>query len=284
MGMQEKSLAEQLGYAPDARLIIVNCDDLGSSHAANVATFEAMDRGIASSATLMVPCPWAYEAVEMFRGRDIGVHLTFTAEYPGYRWRSLTGGASLHDADGFLPHGIQAVWDRANLDDVRRECRAQIDQALAWGVDITHLDTHMGTMALDPRFHEIFLDMAVEYRLPVRMVNPLDDARAAFQSRAPARDRGLLYPDNWISYWARPMDPLMRKLMPRLEPGITEWMLHPVVDGPELRGYDPEQHHVRSSDYACAVDPKIKAFIAAEGFEIISYRPLRELQRGTVPA
>jgi predicted glycoside hydrolase/deacetylase ChbG (UPF0249 family) len=279
MDVQEKSLSEQLGYGPDERLLIINCDDLGSSHAANVATYEAMTRGIASSATLMVPCPWAYEAVRMFAGMDIGVHLTLTAEYPGYRWRSLTGAASLHDADGYLPRTIKAVWDNARLEDVRAECRAQIDQAHAWGVDVTHLDTHMGTMALDPRYFEIFLDLAEAYRLPVRMVNPLDDARAAYRSREPARARGLLFPDNWVSYWARPMDPLMRKLMPRLEPGITEFMLHPVVDGPELRGYDPEQHPVRSGDYACAVDPQIAQFIAGEGFKTISYRPLRELQR-----
>ncbi len=215
----------------------------------------------------------------MFEGRDIGIHLTLMAEYPGYRWRSLTGAASLHDADGYMPNNIRAVWDRADLADVRAECRAQIDQALAWGVDPTHLDCHMGTMQLDPRYHEIYLDLAVEYCLPVRMVNPLDDARAAFRSRDPATALGLLYPDNWISYWARPMDPLMRKLMPRLEPGITEWMLHPVVDGPELQGYDPEQHTVRSTDYECAVDPAMKAFIAGEGFEIISYRPLWDLQR-----
>ncbi|HTX50229.1 MAG TPA: ChbG/HpnK family deacetylase, partial [Caulobacteraceae bacterium] len=115
------SLVERLGYAPDARLVIVNCDDIGSSHAANLASLEAIEEGVATSATLMVPCPWALEAARMFRGKDVGVHLTLTAEYPGYRWRSLTGAASLHDAEGFLPRTSAEVWARADVADVARE-------------------------------------------------------------------------------------------------------------------------------------------------------------------
>src|SRR5580658_6967697 len=140
-----KSLVERLGYPADARLVILNCDDIGSSHSANVASLEAMEKGVASSATLMVPCPWAKEAAVMFKGEDVGVHLTLTAEYPHYRWRSLTGAASLHDADGAQPRTTAEVWAKADLGDVRRELRAQIDQALAWGVDVTHVDSHMGT-------------------------------------------------------------------------------------------------------------------------------------------
>lgn len=79
-----EALAQHLGDPRDTRYLIINCDDLGSSHAANVASLKAMDEGIATSATLMVPCPWAREAAEMFKGRDVGVHLTLTAEYPGY--------------------------------------------------------------------------------------------------------------------------------------------------------------------------------------------------------
>ena len=81
--MGQPSLAERLGYGAEDRLLIVNCDDLGSSHAANVATFRSMAYGVATSATLMVPCPWAREAARMFRGYPVGVHLTLTCEYRG---------------------------------------------------------------------------------------------------------------------------------------------------------------------------------------------------------
>ena len=133
------SLAERLGHAPDARLLIVNCDDLGSSRSSNVAVYDALREGIATSATLMVPCPWAREAAAQSAGLDVGVHLTLTAEYPGYRWRSLTNARSLHDKDGFLPRTAEEVWTNADPADAEAECRAQIEQALAWGVDVTGL-------------------------------------------------------------------------------------------------------------------------------------------------
>src|SRR5262249_28645616 len=150
-----EQLARHMGHKPDTRYLIINCDDVGSSHSANVAALKALDEGIATSATLMVPCPWAREASEMFKGRDLGVHLTLTAEYPGYAWGSLTGRTSLHDRDGFLPRKTKHAVAQARSEDVRAECRAQIEQALAWGIDVTHLDAHMGVANIPP-FAEIF--------------------------------------------------------------------------------------------------------------------------------
>ena len=146
MEMNKPNLVERLGYRPESRLLIVNCDDLGSSHSANVATFRSMVYGVASSATLMVPCPWAREAARMFKGLSVGVHLTLTSEYRGYRWRGLTNGASLHDDEGFFPATTEEALQRVDAEDARAECRAQIERALSWGVEVTHLDTHMGVL------------------------------------------------------------------------------------------------------------------------------------------
>ncbi|MDE2487021.1 MAG: polysaccharide deacetylase family protein [Alphaproteobacteria bacterium] len=278
------NLAQRLGHGPDARLVIINCDDLGSSHAANLASLEAMERGIATSGTLMVPCPWAYEAVELFRGKDVGVHLTLTAEYPTYRWRALTGAASLHDEQGFLPRTVAEVVQRADPYEVRRECRAQIEQALAWGVDVTHLDSHMGTVQLDPRFFEIYAELASEFRLPLRMVGPSGDERLGFGARARAAALGLVFTDLLFAQWGRPTDEQMRSEFPKLSPGVSEFLLHPVQDGPELRGYDLTEAEIRVNDYACAMDPEIARLIAAERLTPISFRPLRELQRSGAPA
>ena len=280
MEARVQSLVERLGYPADARLVILNCDDLGSSHSANVAALEAVEKGVASSATLMVPCPWAKEGVELFQGKDVGVHLTLTAEYPTYRWRSLTGAASLHDADGTLPRTIQEVWAKAKLEDVRAECRAQIDQALAWGVDVTHLDSHMGTLQMEPRYYEVYLGLAAEYRLPVRMANKGADERLGFAMRAPAKELGLEHPDAFFFRWGDNTKELLKRRVPGMGAGVTEFILHPVLDGPELRAYDLEAAQVRVDDHACALDPEVRAFLAAEKVEAISFRPLRDLQRG----
>lgn len=192
------SLAERLGYSSADRILIVNCDDVGSSHGANVASAAAMRKGWASSATLMVPCPWAQEAVAMFAGLDVGVHLTLTAEYLGYRWRSLTGAKSLHDEDGFLPLTAQEVWANAKLAEVEAECRAQIEQALAWGVDVTHIDNRMGTMQMDSRYYPILLKLAVEFDLPLRMAGASEEKRLGFSCREPARSAGRVFPDTFV--------------------------------------------------------------------------------------
>ncbi|HEX3916862.1 MAG TPA: polysaccharide deacetylase family protein [Caulobacteraceae bacterium] len=273
------SLIQRLGYAADARLAIVNCDDLGSSHAANLAALEAVERGVATSATLMVPCPWALEGARLFAGRDVGVHLTLTAEYPTYRWRSLTGAASLHDAEGFLPRTAQEVWDRAEFADVARECRAQIDQALAWGVDVTHLDSHMGVNQSNARYYDLYLELAAEYRLPLRMAGRNAEAALGFAVRAPAAALGLVHPDDFVFRWKDSTAALLKRRLPVMSPGLTEFLLHPVLDGPELRGYDFDAAQVRVDDHACAIDPEIAALFAAEQVARISFRPLRELQR-----
>ena len=279
--MQERSqtLAERLGYGPDARLVIINCDDIGSSHSANLASLEAMEKGVATSTTLMVPCPWAKEAVELFKGKDVGVHVTLTAEYPTYRWRSLTGAASLHDADGCMPATIEAVWAKADLEDVARECRAQIDQALAWGVDVTHLDSHMGTLQLEPRYFDLYLQLGEAYRLPLRMAGQRAEGRMGFPVRAAAASRGIVHTAEFVFRWKDSTAELMARRVPQMAPGVTEFLLHPVLDGPELRAYDFDAAQVRVDDHAGAIRPETAALLAAEGVERISFRPLRDLQR-----
>lgn len=272
------TLAERLGFSSDAKLLIVNCDDLGSSASANRAIGEVMRRGAASSSTLMVPCPWALDGVRRAQDGGIGVHLTLTAEYPAYRWRSLTGASSLHDAEGCLPTTAEAVWDRADLADVRAECRAQIEQAYAWGVDVTHLDTHMGVMQLERRYFEIFLDLAAEYRLPIRMFGVRTEERLGFAARTAARTEGILCPDHMIDVWGRPRGSVAERLA-NLRPGVTELFLHPVEDGPELRAYDPTHTDIRTGDYAEMLSPTFSALIDAAGARLISFAALRDLQR-----
>ena len=275
------ALAERLGYGAGARLLIVNCDDLGSSHAANVAIAESIRRGIATSATLMVPCPWAREAAEMCAGLDVGIHLTLTCEYPGYRWRALTAAASLHDQDGFMPKTAAEVWQKADLADIERECRAQIDAALSWGVDVTHLDAHMGTMQIHPAYYDIYVRLAADYRLPLRMVGKTADAALGFSCRDTAAANGIVFTDHFIMpVWRAPTLPQFRDKLAALEPGVSEIFAHPVEDGPELRGYDKEEADTRAGDYVTMFDAGLRALIEENGIVPIGFRPLRDLMRG----
>ncbi len=273
------SLAERLGYNADDRILIVNCDDIGSSHACNVAAERSIREGWATSATLMVPCPWAKEAVERFADLDVGVHLTLTAEYPDYRWRALTGAKSLHDKDGYLPTGIREVYANARLEDVEAECRAQIDQALAWGVDVTHIDNHMGTLSYDERYNAIFLKLAVDYDLPLRLGSESAEKQLSYSPRRMASEARRLYPDRFVMQWGRPTREVLHEYLPTLRPGITEFCMHPVEDGPELQGYDKTQAWIRTHDYGCLMDEELRGMIRKADAKLISYRPLREAMR-----
>jgi chitin disaccharide deacetylase len=274
------SLVERLGYGLDERLLIVNCDDLGSSHSANVAIEHAVRESFATSATLMVPCPWAYEAAQTCRDLDVGVHLTLTAEYPGYRWRALTGGRTLHNADGFLPAMAGEVFAYADVSEARAECRAQIEQALSWGLDVTHLDSHMGSVQTDPRFYAIYLDLAAEFDLPLRMVSAGGERRLGFPCRGPASERDIVHPDHFVSPpWPEPTRPVLERLLAELRPGVTEVYLHPVADGADLRAYDPANAHIRAGDDANFRHAALRRLVEDSGVTLISYRPLRDLQR-----
>jgi hypothetical protein len=272
-------LAQRLGHGPDDRLLIVNCDDLGSSASANRATEAALAAGLATSATLMVPCPWALDAVRRGLAGGVGVHLTLTCEYPGYRWRALTGAASLHDEEGFMPASAEAVWAQADLDEVRAESRAQIDQAYGWGVDVTHLDAHMGAMQVDPRFFAILLELGRAYDLPVRMWGERAERQLGFPGRAQAAAEGLVFPDNLLTTWGKPAKAAFADILSKLKPGVTEVYVHPVEDGPELRGYDLTQAQIRVDDYACLLDPDLRRLAAELGVTLIDFGPLRDLQR-----
>ena len=278
----QNSLAKRLGYAAGDRLLIVNCDDLGVSRAANVATSRAMVEGVATSATLMVPCPYGREAAGMFAGMDIGVHLTLTSEYPWYRWGSLTGRSSLHDDDGYFPRTTTAAIKRMEAQDVRAECRAQIDCALGWGIDVTHLDSHMHAVEARADLFDVYLDLAVEYGLPLRMITPAQSERLGlvrFHSAERAAARGIIFNDHLVHPWPRPTRDVFFEALPGLPAGISEIFAHPVLDGEELRGYGPGYADLRVHDATCLIDPAVRDLIGQQGFKPISYRPLRELQR-----
>lgn len=277
------SLAERLGYGPEDGLLIVNCDDLGVTHSANVASYRSLVYGVATSATLMVPCPWAREAASLCKDMPIGVHLTLTSEYAGYRWRGLTNGPSLRDHDGFLPATTKAALRQITFADARSECRAQIETALSWGIDVTHLDTHMNVLQSETGFYDIYLDLAQEFRLPVRMFSSQETDRQGFHARERAAARGLLFNEHSIYPWPRRTRDVFVEEIPRLPPGVSEIFAHPALDSEELRGCDTRNADIRVHDAACLTDPAVLELLDRHAIKRISFRDLRDLQRQDMP-
>jgi predicted glycoside hydrolase/deacetylase ChbG (UPF0249 family) len=272
------TLAERLGYAADARLVIFNCDDLGSCRSANVAIYQALRDGLATTATLMVPCPWARDAAAMYRGEDVGVHLTLNSEWSNYRWGPITHSPSLLDGDGGFPRTVEDVWDHADLDEVRKECRAQVERAIYWGFDVTHLDSHMGTMQLRPAFFDVYLETAIDFGLPLRMAPAAAERLIGFPYRKVAEREGILFPDHFV-YTNVGSRMQIEAAVASLLPGVTEIYVHPAVDSDELRSSHPDWE-MRVDDHALVTtDEAFANSIATSGATLISYRAIRDLQR-----
>jgi predicted glycoside hydrolase/deacetylase ChbG (UPF0249 family) len=273
------TLAERLGYGPEDRLLIINCDDLGSTYAANVGCFEALRNGLATSSTLMVPCPWAREAASRYLGEDVGVHLTLNAEYDLYRWGPITQSPSLLDGDGGFPRTIEDVWDHADLDEVRRELRAQVERAILWGFDVSHLDSHMGALQLRPEFFDVYLDLAVEFGLPLRLSGVSTERLIGFPFRELATEQGVLFPDHFIHVRGVGSRRSIERVVRDLRPGVTEFYVHPAIDTAELRALAPDWA-ARVDDHDLVVrDGGLRTLLERSGAHLVGYRQLRDLQR-----
>ena len=275
------TLAERLGFRADDRLLIVNCDDLGSTYAANIGCYESLRDGVGTSASLMVPCPWSRDAAARYRGEDVGVHLTLNAELDHYRWGPITHAPSLLDGDGGFPRTLVDIWDHADLDEVRRELRAQVERAILWGFDVSHLDSHMGTLQLRPEFFDVYLDLALDFGLPLRLSGASTEQNIGFPFRQLAAEEGVVFPDHLVLAPGAGVGTrrAIERAVMDLRPGVTEVVVHPAVDTPELRAATPDwAHRVDDHDFATR-DRALRAMLDRANVTLIGYRELRTLQQ-----
>ncbi len=272
------SLSERLGFDDSQRVAVLSCGGLGLSHAANAAILDALDRGVATTATLLVPAPWARAAAAAYRGQDVGVALTLNAEHDLYRWAPITHAPSLLDGDGGFPRTVDDLWEHADLDEVRRECRAQLERAIYWGIDVTHLAAHLEGFQLKPEFFDVVLDLAEEFRLPLRLPGASAERLAGFPFRELAANRGVISPDRVLDH--ETVAPRrFADLLADLEPGVTELCFRPAVDSPELRASCGD-FGGRIADAELLADADaVRASLASADVCVVDYRRLRRLER-----
>jgi len=290
---------ELLGYAPDDRVLIIHADDVGFSHASNAAAFEAMTRGSLTCASTLVPAPWFMETAKLQRqhpGADVGVHMTLTAEYETYRWRSLTGRPSLHAPDGGMWRDVASVVAHVSSDDARAELRAQVEHALACGIDVTHLDTHMGAV-IHPKYLEPYVDLAVEFKLPIFFIRPSDrrldalgDGAAAYAGQlrrlealgwplldqAIHRTLGEIAPED--------KDARFREIFADLRPGLTHFLVHPAKGGDELDAMTPVDCRHRAKEGELFVRRDLRDYCESLGIKLTGYREIRDRLRASLKA
>jgi predicted glycoside hydrolase/deacetylase ChbG (UPF0249 family) len=293
---------ERLGFSSDDRLIVVHVDDIGMSAAANRGALDALD-GLATCGSIMVPCPAFGEIAAIARERpdlDLGVHLTLNAEYASYRWGPLRDDVpGLRCADGGMWRTTAETVEHASVEEVERELRAQIDRAVETGIDVTHLDSHMGTV-MHPKFAAVYARLGRDYRLPIFL--PRIDA-SILESAGVSHGIALyvqliddMEADGFPVFDHFCADSLRfepgtglahnTKRLERLGPGLSYLITHAAQGGDELAAITADWR-ARDEERRIYSDGSMARVLDTRGVRTIGMRHLRDLIRtdpGPAPA
>lgn len=287
----------------NGRYLIINADDFGMSHSTNQAVIELLKNKYISSASLMMPCPWASEAAYFCKENpevSVGIHLTFTSEWKYYKWRPTAVSHktdSLTDEYGYFYASAYTFEKCADPLQVRLEIESQIRMALAMGVDPSHIDNHMGSLyglSTGRDFLSVVFDFCEKYDLPFRLPKnvdlemerklPVEVKELLYTRIQEAEDRGIMLPDYLIGFsttehvdYVTCRKQIIEVLI-NLKPGITELYIHPAKDSDELRAITKDWMG-RYNEYLVFQDPEVRKVIELENIKVISWKDLRDLQR-----
>ncbi|UFH53245.1 polysaccharide deacetylase family protein [Spirosoma sp. KNUC1025] len=308
---QTETYAEKLGFPKGKKVVILHVDDAGMSYDSNVGTMTAIDKGIANSTSVMMPCGWVPQFFDYLKKHpdvDAGVHLTLTSEWNNYRWSPLVGkekAPGLYDEQGAFWHSVEQVVQHASADEVEAEIRAQLARYRAFGVQPTHMDSHMGTL-FQPKFLMRYVKVAMEEKIPILFPGghasliikannvPAEQQQLIKQVGKQLWDAGLPVLDDLdgTSYgWTLPTEiaatdeNIQRyktqkfiELINSAKPGLIYIIMHctaPTSTFEQISG----SGQTRRGDMLAMIDPALKAFIDKEGIILTTWRELAERRR-----
>ncbi len=283
-----KTLVERLGYPRDAKLLIVHADDLGAAYSINRASIKALESGLVSSASILIPCPWLPEIAAYARAHpeaDLGVHLTLTSEWSPYRWAPVLGRErvpSLLDSSGYLYSMENEAAAHADIKEVEAEIRAQIARARALGIQPTHLDSHMGTLYQSKALFEVLLRVARENKLPFRVSRDWF-ARAPFMPALLGPDDVVLdrtisiepsvAPEEWARFYTNEIK--------SLRPGVTDMIVHLAFADEEMKGITSGHPNWgaewRQRDFEFVTSDAFRKLLAENNVKLITWREIGKL-------
>ncbi len=268
---QEKNLAEKLGYPKEAKLLIIHADDVGLSHSEDSATITAFEQRGITSASIMVPCPWFPEIAAYAKQHpelDWGIHTTFTSEWKNYKWDGVVSSGeipSLIGKDGYMYASVEEFTKNAKPADVEKELRAQIGKAASFGIKLTHIDNHMGSILSSPEMITVYQKIGKEYHLPVLV--PMNMIRMMAPQMIKYIDtNNIVIVDNFASaYPAIPADKWKQfydQTIQNLKPGLNEIIFHLAYDNDEMKAIT-----IDHPDYGAAWRQRDLNYVASDEFK-----------------
>jgi len=286
---EQKSLAEKLGYAPETKLLIIHADDIGLAQSVNEASIRAYEKKGISSGSIMVPCPWTNDFARYYREHpqvDVGIHLTLTAEWDYYKWGGISPAgeiSSLLDENGYFYASVEEVGQHAKADEVEKEIRAQIERALALGINPSHLDTHMGSVLAKPEFVQIYMKLGMEYKLPVfapRMIlmGMPEKMREMAESEFVLVDRFFML--NEATPGVSWMD-LYRVMIEKMGPGLNQLIVHLAIDNKEMQGvainHPAFGSKWRQNDLDLLISKEFQELLKEHQIQLVGWKEIKEV-------
>lgn len=287
----QQTLAERLGYAADAKLLIVHADDIGLARSVNVATAKAFESGGITSGSVMVPAPWFPDFAAYYREHeplDVGVHITLTAEWDYFKWGGISPAGdipSLLDEHGHFHATVEEVAEHAKPTEVEKEIRAQIDRAIALGIRPTHLDTHMGSVMARPDLMRIYLKLGKEYDLPVLITagSWVQDAPGEIRDAIAAADQPVL--DGLFMMLANDPDKswneVYEEMLAAVGPGLNQLIVHLAIDDMEMQAVainHPDFGSAwRQRDLEFVTSKEFRDLLEAHDITLVSWDQIREV-------
>ena len=292
--MKPNPLLKKLGFSENDRLVIIHADDLGMCHASVAACEKLFQTGGISSAAIMVPCPWFLSAINLktkVENYDLGVHLTLTSEWKHYRWRPISTvdpNSGLIDPQGYFHSTSEDVFNKADPSFVKIEINAQIERAISEGLEPTHIDTHMGSVA-HPKFMFDYIQASIARKIPAMVFRlskeewikiGLDQGSAAIIESylSGLEEQGFPLLDHIRSIpLDQPKDRLQtaKNIFKNLPPGITHFIIHPSIETEELKSITPDWES-RVGDFELFANKDIHQFLKNEGIHIIGYNDIKQ--------
>ena len=280
--LAKSEILHRLALGEESKVVILASEQLGFSNSINVGTYDALRRGLLTSTRIMVPAPWARGAISSYHGEDVGVQLVTNSEHPIFHCGPLTYAPSLFDGSGGFPSEVEDFWDHADPEETRREARAQIERAIYWGFDVSHLASSKDAMVARPEFFDILLELALEFRLPLRLDKSLDDPLIGFPAFRLASEEGVLTTDHhvdlWHKEWLKFQNPteVFEEVVLSIEPGITEITIRLGEDSSELRALMHDWPRYVSFQQLASSPNLIMEMFEKMGIRVIGYRDLKQ--------
>ncbi|AEE96971.1 polysaccharide deacetylase family protein [Mahella australiensis] len=258
------------------KLLIIHMDDIGMSYAANEAATRLFERGIVTSASLLIPCSWSHDFIKWWSNHkqyDVGVHFTVTCEWDACRWGPVSDKKDvpgLLDDEAFMPRKVNQVVERARGDEVENEMRCQINLAKYWGLEPTHVDRHMWGVTATPEFFQRYITIAKQHGVPPQICR--DEAKNA--SATPKLDH-MISAGDYVDYKMKKA--YLRNVLESISPGLTQLTIHPVIETPEIKAIIPSWQQ-RYMDYMVFMDDETADIIDELGIKPVTWSDIADMR------